>query len=73
MSTMPIPTNDALGGLSETFLTIKDGRIVVKDGRSLEEYINDSRLVARRKVVPNYTPYAIAPYDLVCYGLYHVA
>lgn len=36
--------------LSETFLECRpDGVVQVKDGRSLEEYINDPRFVARRK------------------------
>lgn len=69
----PIPTNDPFGGLSERFLTIVDGRIIVKDGRTLEEYINDPRLVTRRKVVPNATEYAVAPYDLLLFGIHNVA
>lgn len=69
----PIPTNDRFGGLSECFLTIQDGRIVVKDGRTLEEYINDPRLVARRKAVPNGTEYAVAPYDLLLFGIHNTA
>ena len=73
MSTKPIPTHDKFGGLSETFLTIKNGRILVKDGRSLEEYINDPRLVERRKLIPNGTEYAVAPYDVVLFGLHNVA
>jgi len=48
----PIPELDSFGILVERFLhLLPDGRIVVKDGRALEEYINDPRLVARRKEV----------------------
>ncbi len=37
-------------GLDEYFLVLRaNGRVEVKDGRTLEEYINDSRLVRRRK------------------------
>lgn len=37
-------------GISEFFLVRrKNGRIEVKDGRTLEEYINDPRLVRARK------------------------
>jgi hypothetical protein len=45
-----IPTVDQWGSLSEAFLECgKDGIIRVKDGRTLDEYINDPRLVKRRK------------------------
>ena len=48
--THPIPEHSTFGFLSETFLVCgKDGVIRVKDGRTLEEYINDPRLVKRRK------------------------
>jgi hypothetical protein len=37
-------------GLDEYFLVLREnGRVEVKDGRTLEEYINDPRLVKRRK------------------------
>lgn len=37
-------------GPSETFLECRpDGVVQVKDGRSLDEYINDPRLCERRK------------------------
>ena len=46
----PIPTHDRWGHLSETFLQLDpEGRVEVKDGRTLEEYINDPRLCALRK------------------------
>lgn len=45
-----IPSVSPLGFLSEYFLECQpDGVIRVKDGRSLECYINDPRLVERRK------------------------
>lgn len=50
MKLKPIPTVNHWGFLSETFLICDlDGKIKVKDGRTLEEYINDPRIVARRK------------------------
>ena len=39
-------------GPSETFLECgPDGVVRVKDGRTLEEYINDPRLVNRRRLI----------------------
>jgi len=46
---LPVPDTTCFG-LTEYFLECGlDGIVRVKDGRSLEEYINDPRLVARRK------------------------
>ena len=46
---LPIPKQDKYG-MSEFFLVRRmNGRIEVKDGRTLEEYINDPRLVKLRK------------------------
>ena len=46
----PVPTIDKYGFLSEYFMhNGKDGKIRVKDGRTLEEYLNDPQLVKRRK------------------------
>jgi len=46
---LPVPDMTCFG-LTEYFLQCgPDGVVRVKDGRSLEEYINDPRLVARRK------------------------
>lgn len=46
---LPVPDMTPFG-LSEYFLECgTDGIVRVKDGRSLEEYINDPRIVARRK------------------------
>ena len=50
MKKKPVPTIDKYGFLSEYFMRCgKDGKIRVKDGRTLEEYLNDPRLVKRRK------------------------
>jgi hypothetical protein len=46
----PVPEIGKWGFLSEYFLVCgKDGIVRVKDGRTLEEYINDPRIVRRRK------------------------
>lgn len=48
---------DVLGFLDQAFLICgEDGVVRVKDGRSLEEYINDPRLVKRRKKTAKYLP-----------------
>ena len=45
-----IPKLTKSGGLDEYFLVCRpSGKIEVKDGRTLEEYINDPRLVKMRK------------------------
>lgn len=45
-----IPKFTKWGGLDEYFLVCKpSGRIEVKDGRTLEEYINDPRFIKQRK------------------------
>lgn len=45
-----IPKNLPWGGIDEYFLQSgADGVLRVKDGRTLEEYLNDPRLVKRRK------------------------
>jgi hypothetical protein len=55
----------------ETFLRCDvDGRIVVKDGRSLEEYINDPRIVAKRKGRANApTPMILLTESAALFGL----
>ena len=75
MSTKPIPTHGPFGTLSERFLIIKDGRVVVKDGRTLEEYINDPRFVALRKKykIPDGIEMACVPYDAYLFGIHHAA
>ena len=42
------------GQITEHFLEFDtEGRMVVKDGRTLEEYLNDPHIVARRKNAPH--------------------
>ena len=52
----------------------KDGKYRVVDGRSLEEYINDPRLVRKRKKLmsskPGPVPAVICPYSDYLYGAY---
>lgn len=46
----PIPEINQWGFFSEYFLECgEDGIVRVKDGRTLEEYLNDPRFVERRK------------------------
>ena len=43
------------GQVTEHFLEINtEGRVIVKDGRTLEEYLNDPHIVAKRKNDPKY-------------------
>jgi hypothetical protein len=45
-----IPDVDPWGNMSETFLECGDDGVVrVRDGRTLDEYINDPRLINRRR------------------------
>jgi hypothetical protein len=56
--------------MSERFLVCReDGRIEVKDGRTLEEYINDPRLVARRAVHGVVREMAVMDYERAQWGL----
>ena len=50
MKRPPIPKTLPYGQISEYFLhSGPDGVLRVKDGRTLEEYLNDPRMVRRRK------------------------
>ena len=75
MKNKPIPTVGPLGVLSECFLECgRDGVVRIKDGRSLEEYINDPRIVARRKntadvtQAPGPTPMVLCTEDAYLMG-----
>lgn len=47
---LPVTELDKWGFPKETFLQLEpDGRVTVKDGRSLEEFLNDPRLTKKRR------------------------
>lgn len=69
---LPVAQQGEYGFLDQAFLECGvDGVVRVKDGRSIEQYINDPRLVARRKQDTGGKPWDMviwskARYDASC-------